>query len=69
MRRTAFLLGSRRTPKPVASNSHRLAEDEDGEDEDYDVTYDLLRPDQVSSIVRSYEPFGELTASQGGRRG
>lgn len=57
MKRAPFLLGSRRTPRPLTHKRGLSAGEEEGEEEDYDVTYDLLRPDQVGILCASYLVF------------
>ncbi|KAG8883551.1 hypothetical protein FRB97_006398 [Tulasnella sp. 331] len=61
MKRTPFLLGSRRTPRPVTDKHGLAIGEEEGEEEDYDITYDLLRPDQIIVVddTNAYSLFSE----------
>lgn len=52
MRTTPFLIGSRRTPKAVKdTKGSQLVDVGDGEEEDYEVVFDLLRPSQVRGLI------------------
>lgn len=54
MRMTPFLLGSRRTPKAINNpKTPQLVDVGDAEEEDYEVVFDLLRPNQVRTLVHS----------------
>ncbi|KAG9003819.1 hypothetical protein FRB94_008497 [Tulasnella sp. JGI-2019a] len=61
MKRSPFLLGSRRTPRPVSEKQVLPTMEDEAEEEDYDFTFDLLRPDQIVVVddTNAYSLFSE----------
>lgn len=66
MKKSPMLLGSRRKPRKTSDQKTTTTDDYD--DEDWDLQYDLLRPDQIviADDTHTHQAFGDslFTAPQ-----